>query len=125
LTIARLDYSALLTEESWQQICTQAGDSLQEQRSAVGARCYLIEKLSGTPSQRLQATTNMNDSDARMVTAPVIDFRRGMKTRLEDLLDDHARSFLAGRGVHEPVVWHPPLALLDDLDLPHHNSASG
>lgn len=115
-----LDYSALLTEEAWQQICTQAGDSLQEQRSAVGARCYLIEKLSGTPSQRLQAG---NDPAARRIAALVIDFRRGMTTRLEGLLDDHAQSFLAGRGVHEPVVWHPPLALLDDLDLPHPNAA--
>lgn len=116
-----LDYSGLLSEKVWNQMCIQADEPPVAVRPAIGARYYLIERLSGTPAQWLQAG---NDSDARMVTALVINLRRGMRTRLEDLLDDHAQSFLAERGVHEPVVWHPPLALLDDLDLPHPNSAS-
>jgi hypothetical protein len=107
-----------LPEQVWNQICIPAGEPCP----AIDARSYLIEKLSGTPAQRLQV---MNDLDARTVAALVIDFQRCMTTRLEDLLDDHAQNFLAGRGVHEPVVWHPPLALLDDLDLPHPNSAPG
>lgn len=52
-----LDYSELLTEASWRQICTQAGDPLREPRTAVGAQCYLIEKLSGSPALRLTVQT--------------------------------------------------------------------
>jgi hypothetical protein len=52
-----LDYSELLTEDSWRQICTQAGDPLREPRTAVGAQCYLIEKLSGSPALRLTVQT--------------------------------------------------------------------
>jgi len=32
-------------------------------------------------------------------------------------LDDIARSFLARFAIDEPVVWHAPLYLLDDLGL--------
>lgn len=52
-----LDYSELLTEASWRQICTQAGDPLREPRTAVGAHCYLIEKLSGSRALRLTVQT--------------------------------------------------------------------
>ena len=111
-----LGYSALLPEDSWQQICTQAGDSSQEPCTAVGARCYLVEKLSGFPARGLLTLTE--EPDERSLAAHCIDFRRGMSARLEVLLDDYARSFLARRGIDEPVVWHPPLSLLVDLHLP-------
>jgi hypothetical protein len=111
-----LDYSELLPEDAWREICTQTGDSHGEPGTAIGARCYLIEKLSGTPAIGLLA---MNEElDGRGLVALVNDFRRSMTVRLVVLLDDYAQGFLAQRGIDEPVAWHPPLNLLVDLQLP-------
>jgi len=56
--------------------------------------------------------------DERALTRLCSDFRKGMSTRREALLDDYAQEFLAQFGIDEPVVWHPPLNLLVDLPLP-------
>jgi hypothetical protein len=112
-----LGYSALLPEDSWQQICAQAGDSSPEPRTRVGgARCYLIEKLSGSPAPGL--LTLNEEGDERAFARLCIDFRKSMSTRREALLDDYAQGFLAQHGIDEPVVWHAPLDLLGDLQLP-------
>jgi hypothetical protein len=111
-----LDYSALLPEGLWQQICTQAGHSVPGPRTAVGARCYLIEKLSGSQAPAL--LTLNEEVDERPLARLCIDFRRSMSTRREVLLADYAQGFLAQHGIDEPVVWHPPLSLLVNLHLP-------
>jgi len=83
-----LDYSGLLRDDSWGQVFTHAGDSLQQPRAAVAARCYLVEKLSGSPAPGLLALEK--GLDERALTRLCSDFRKGMSTRREALLDDYA-----------------------------------
>jgi hypothetical protein len=111
-----LDYSALLTDAAWQQICAQANDSRSEPGIAVGARYHLTERLSGTAAMGLLPMNG--ELDERAYDALVADFRRKMTVQLEERLHAHAQSFLAQRDIAEPVTWHPPLGLLDDLPLP-------
>jgi hypothetical protein len=111
-----IDYSALLPEDSWQQMYSQAGDTLRDPRTAVAARCYLIEKVSGTSA--LALLTLGAEQDERALATLVTAFRPSVTARFEELLDGHAQSFLGERGIDEPVKWHPPLDLLADLQLP-------
>lgn len=112
----RLDYSTLLPEHSWQEICARASDTFHEPCTAVSAQCHLIDKLSGTPA--LGLLTLDEELDERSLITLVTAFRLRMTPRLEEELDEHARCFLEQHNIDEPVAWHPPLALLDDLHLP-------
>jgi hypothetical protein len=76
-----LDYSELLTEASWRQICTQAGDPLREPRTAVGAQCLPdreAEWVSGASTDRPDATL---DTDQTTVLSPARTDRADSTTR--------------------------------------------
>jgi hypothetical protein len=111
-----LNYSRLLSEHGWQQICEESGGFFQMTCTAVGPRCYLIEELSGTPALALRSLNG--HLDERGLRALVNDFKRRLTADLELLLHDRAQCFLEFHGIDEPTAWHPPLDLLVDLDLP-------
>jgi hypothetical protein len=107
----RLDYLPLVNDYSWQQAGADAGSS-PSGSSVVAARCYLIERISGSPRLALMSYPELDTwSLTRLVTA----FRAGLTQPIAATLDQHARRFLAEQGVSEPVYWHPPLKLLDGL----------
>ncbi|MBN3511535.1 TniQ family protein [Mycolicibacterium septicum] len=108
----RLDYSSLLNGESWQQQTEEGTNSLLAESSVVAARCYLIERISG--SLRL-ALLSHPELDTKSLTTLVAAFRAGLTPHMVAALDERALSFLVERGVNEPVYWHPPLKLLDGL----------
>lgn len=110
----QLDYSSLLSGETWRQQTEEGADSLLAGTSVVAARCYLIERISG--SLRL-ALLSQPGLDTRSLTTLVTAFRAGLTPPMVAALDERARSFLVERGVNEPVYWHPPLKLLDGLDF--------
>lgn len=45
-------------------------------------------------------------------------FTAGLSAALRRAFHEEAGQFLVGRGIDEPVTWHPPLTLADGLDLP-------
>jgi hypothetical protein len=103
-----LNYSELLPEDAWQQVCARAGGPVQTPRTALAPRCYLIEKLIGTPAQGLRSLNG--ELDERGMLTLVNDFRRSLTAELEHLLHDRAQRFLELHNINEPVTWHPPLA---------------
>lgn len=95
-----------------QQQKAEDADSLASESSVVAARCYLIERISGSPRLALQFHPELNYwSLSKLVTA----FTARLTEPTVVALDQRARSFLAEEGVSEPVYWHPPLKLLDGL----------
>jgi hypothetical protein len=110
----RLDYSSLLGDESWQLQVAERKDPLPPGHSAAAARCYLIERVSGSPTLALMHRPELaNQSLTKLVTA----FRESLTQPLVKALDQHTRAFLVKQGIHEPVYWHPPLKLLDGLNF--------
>lgn len=110
----QLDYSMLLPDKVWTQICRDTGTPGVRSIRARIARCLLFERLSGQPAS---ASSMFPDSNA--FRTHVADFPRYLTTELDRALDMHAQEFLADQGVSgEPSVWEPPAAVLDGLDLP-------
>ena len=104
----QLDYSSLLSEEAWEKICSEVDGPIRY-ASATNARAYMVEVLTGCPTSR--------ERHQRARTGRKAEFRDPSPNVLR-VLDEHARRFLERHGVHEPLSWHPPLGLLDELDLP-------
>lgn len=110
----QLDYSMLLPDKVWTQICRDTGTPGVRSIRVRIARCLLFERLSGLPAS---ASSAFPDSSA--FRTQVADFPRYLTTELDQALDMHAQEFLADQGVSgEPSVWEPPAAVLDGLDLP-------
>lgn len=110
----QLDYSMLLPDKVWTQICRDTGTPGVRSIRARIARSLLFERLSGLPAS---ASSIFPDSNA--FRTQVADFPRYLTTELHQALDKHAQEFLADQGVSgEPAVWEPPAAVLDGLDLP-------
>lgn len=112
----QLDYSALLPVDRWQRICQTAGDLPGAGRKAIAARCYLIEKISGTPAR--SAVIDDHRAHPHNLWKQARNFARTMTAQLRENLDDEARQFLQHNGIDEPLTWCPPLDLISDLDLP-------
>lgn len=110
----RLDYSMLLPDQVWTQICRDTGTPGVRSVRARIARCMLFERLSGQP-----ASVSSMFPDSNAFRTQVADFPRYLTTELDQALDEHAQEFLADHGISgEPSVWEPPTAVLDGLDLP-------
>jgi hypothetical protein len=109
-----LDYRALLPDERWHKICRRTGTPPGAGQKADFARCLLFERLSGLPASRSPFLAAGDD-----VRAKLSGFPRTLTPALAALLDEAAHQFLDDQGLgKEPVAWHPPLHLLDELDLP-------
>lgn len=111
-----LNYSALFDEERWKDLSRQLwngpgnGDS-----TTAHARHYLVERLMGNSPLSTNAAVEVPRGSAR---SHVIPSPRARSADVYAALDVCAESFLARLGIDEPVVWHPPLDLIDDLELP-------
>jgi hypothetical protein len=110
----RLDYSNLLTEGFWRQKVVGNANSLLAGTSAVPARCYMIGRISGSPTLALLTHPEF---DQRSLKTLVTSFGAGLTPPVTAELDQLARGFLTQQGIVEPVHWHPPLDLLDGLEF--------
>ncbi len=113
----RLDYSALFNEGYWGDLPSWRywdgpgnGDS-----TTAHARYYLVGRLMGTSPLSTNVAVEVPRSSARSHAVPS---PRARSADVYAALDVCAESFLARLGIDEPVVWHPPLDLIDDLELP-------
>jgi TniQ len=108
----QLDYTALLPEPEWQAICRSTGTRPE---GLSTARNYLFERLSAT--YRIAAPIAKADENSYQA---LLRFPARLTPDLQRALTEYSLRFLAGRGIAgEPDYWHPPVALLDDLQLPN------
>ncbi|MET9358166.1 DUF6262 family protein [Streptomyces sp. NPDC006617] len=67
--------------------------------------------MTGSALYSPSASLNLDSTD-KTRNLPII-----LTPSLLPALDEHAAHHLASHGIHEPVTWSPPLALIDHLDL--------
>ncbi|WP_100515233.1 TniQ family protein [Mycobacteroides abscessus] len=108
-----LDYSRLLPDDEWIQICQGAGIRSGDGKKAAVARCYLYATISGNPARRAPGFIDTND-----FVSALANFPAQMTSRLAEALDQCAQIFLYHNNITEPVTWCPPLGLVAGLDLP-------
>jgi len=112
-----LDYSSLLPDGRWEQICTEAGHRQGFAWKSISARCFLYEKISGAPARYApRSLTRPDDTGFWYLTRnlPYV-----LTQSIARHLDEEALQFLSANGIDdEPLTWGPPLELLADLDLP-------
>jgi TniQ len=112
----RLDYSDLLPPRQWLDLCRRTGVSPGQGRREKIARCTLFARISGLP---VEAAPDFGATGEAYFRAETARFRTISTPELSAALDETARDFLAKRRIRgEPVIWHPPISLLGDLDLP-------
>ena len=115
-----LEYSTLLPDSTWARICRDTATPGRGSARARIARCYLFERLSALPAAA--APFDSDDNELRTKTA---DFPRSLTPELAAALDRHGQEFLTSNGIRDqPVAWHPPTAVLDDLQLPGQDPAA-
>lgn len=107
-----IDYTDLLPPSQWYEICRDADTRHGADQNLWCARYYLYEMLSGKPARTFPHSPTST-----------IPYHRGgsftlsLTSDLLERLDDVAQCFLSDRSIDEPIMWQPPLALLDGLPL--------
>jgi hypothetical protein len=110
----RADYTMLLPDKVWAQICRDTATPGPQPIRARIARCFMFERLSGHPAST--SPWALDNSAFRTKTA---GFPRHLTSGLAQALNEHVHGFLADQGIDdEPVTWHPPNGVLDGLCLP-------
>lgn len=110
----RTDYTTLLSDAVWAQICRDTATPGPVAARARIARCFLFECLSGLPAAT--APGALDDSAFRTKTA---DFPRYLTPALAQALHAHAEEFLTEQGIEgEPATWQPTSRVLEELELP-------
>lgn len=110
-----LDYTDLLPDDLWRQICRENGAVALNLGTAKRVRCWLFERISGLPSGASPAAVD----DSNHFRTRTADFVRHLTPQLAADLDNHTLEFLADHGIHdEPATWQPPSHPLHDLSLP-------
>lgn len=104
-----LDYSRILSDEEWREICRDAGVVPGGARRWLLARAHLYATLSGN---RLAAAPFSNEKAFPSV-GELTRFRDGIPADIADALEACGESFLQAQGVDEPVSWMPALEVAD------------
>ena len=111
-----LDYTRLLPAERWAAICRRTGTARGEGLREQIMRCYLFQRISGQAIEAAPGHPGINDAGFR---TEYVRFTALRTPEVAQALDDEARAFLAAQNIHdEPVIWHPPVSLMDGLVLP-------
>jgi hypothetical protein len=111
-----LDYESLLPDTEWEHICRVTGASRGTGYKAHIVRAYLFQRLSTLPCDAPPAGVATTPAEFR---ASLALFPTRLFPGLAAALDETACDFLARHRIRdEPVIWHPPVSLLGDLDLP-------
>lgn len=113
-----LDYSALLPDQRWHQICRTTATARGGTRKADTVRCHLYSLISGNPVSSAPWFTDTNGFRAKIAALPA-----QLTPALTAAITAEARTFLRRRRIEEPVSWHPPVELLGELQLPGHDPA--
>ncbi|WP_405559892.1 TniQ family protein [Streptomyces sp. NBC_01180] len=107
----KLKGSDLLPEATWIDIRHRTGSPPDDPYRLTAMRRYLYQRMTGSDLYSPSASLNLDFTD-KTRNLPII-----LTSSLLAALDEHAAHYLASHGIHEPVTWSPPLALVDHLDL--------
>jgi len=117
----RLDYSNLLPNSLWAELCRAAEYRPGGDLRARVARCALFQRISGLP---MESAPGFADTEQASFRSECERFGETRPPEIARALDDAAQNFLAAHGAgHEPITWQPPIVLLDGIDLPGPNPA--
>jgi TniQ len=106
-----LDYSSLLPDAQWTQICRDTATPGGRPARAKVARLFLFERITGSAAEPRHLDNALRSK--------VADFPYSLTPELAEALDEHARNFLARVGiVDEPVQFEPSADLLVGVKLP-------
>lgn len=101
-----LDYTGLLPEPEWRELCRAVGVSAGGGRRWRVARAFLYRTLSGNPLRTLPVGWGAREVSTRSVARFVEALPQEGRLRLEQIAAD----FLIANGIREPITWCPPVA---------------
>lgn len=111
-----LDYTGLLPEPAWRDICRRCDTEPGKKERHLIAQCRLFEQLSGMPAD--QAPTGFATRTPMDRTRLAL-FTAALTPEQAAALDTAGADFLARHHIpDEPVSWQPPRSLYDGLRLP-------
>lgn len=108
-----LDYTGLLPDGQWGQICRHVESDAAGCVPAGLARLVLFEKITAMPARCAPFASGPRPSQATIDNAALL-----LTPGQMDGMNGAASEFLNSHKIREPVTWHPPLRLLNGLDLP-------
>lgn len=108
----KLKGNDLLPEATWIDIRRRVGAPPDEQYRLPAVRRYLYQRMTGSDLHSSSGSLNL-DSTRKTRNLPVI-----FTPPLLAALDEHAAHYLASRGVNEPAIWSPPLAVSSTTNCP-------
>lgn len=114
-----LDYTDLLSEARWRQICEDAGVQPGQGRRLIVARSTLFEQLSGLPAHLAPS----HFAITRPMDRPHVNYFAAFLTpEVRDGLHRAGADFLAENGVEgESLVWEPPTVIASGLKTMGHD----
>ncbi|MEU8737181.1 TniQ family protein [Streptomyces halstedii] len=114
-----LDYTDLLPEARWRQICDDAGVQPGQGRRLTVARSTLFEQMSGLPAHLAPA----HFAITRAMDRPHVNYFAAFLTpEVRDGLHRAGADFLAQHGIEgEPLAWEPPTVIADGLEAAGHD----
>jgi hypothetical protein len=113
-----LDYTSMLPTSRWLQICWATDTLTGGPLGAEIARRVLLEEISGG-LQLAYPRAPQRSKRHNYLNSCVNDFPLRLTPDLVEQLREEAACFLTRHHIDEPTTWHPPLALLADLDVPN------
>ncbi len=103
----QLPYQELLPDTAWRDISWQQGILAGRGVKVKLHRCWLFERLAGSPARLCPHALNSPKFAAELAVLP-----RELTPHLAAELDHAARMFLDEQGMrHEPVFWQPSLPI--------------
>ena len=99
-----LDYTGILPEPQWRDVCRVAGVSPGGGRRWRLARAFLYRMLSGNPLRTLPAVWDSTEVTPHTGSRFVEELPQAIRSRLKQV----AAEFLVSDGIDEPVTWIPP-----------------
>ena len=108
-----LDYTGLLPDGQWGQICRHVESDAAGCVPAGLARLVLFEKITAMPARFAPFASGPRPSQATIDNAALL-----LTPGQVDGMNGAASEFLNSHKIREPVTWHPPVRLLNGLDLP-------
>jgi hypothetical protein len=112
----QLDYSTLLAERRWHEICWQTGALAGVGIKLAIVRSFLFEVISGMPAT--SAPYKIDAADIRGLPTRIRNLPYTLTPEVVGLLRDEAEKFLVENDIDEPMTWQPPSRLLRSLELP-------
>ncbi|MEV8358415.1 TniQ family protein [Microbacterium sp. NPDC076895] len=107
-----LDYTGILPESQWQEVCRAVGVSPGSGRRWRLARAFLYRMLSGNPLRTRPAGLDAAGVTSHTVARFIEELPQAVRARLEQV----AAEFLAANGIDEPITWIPPFVAMTSAD---------